>query len=625
MHRFLVGTLIGVCALACLLAATPALAAKKVARAKVADLAKNAKRVNGIRASRTPTPGRLLALDALGKFPLGVIPAGALPNFSAGFGLGLNNNVFSANPTVLQRRVGSFCSPGEAIREIKEDGTVSCVVFPAPNGDGDITAVNTTAGSGLTGGDDAGDVTLDTDFNTLQKRISTGCAAGRAMTAVDAAGGPTCNAFGDIMAVNTTAGSGLTGGATSADVTLDTDFNILQKRISGCAAGQAITAVDAEGLSSCVNLALVAPLRLTHSAGNADEVAALTQQGTGPGLLVSLPAGNSSRGIQVSHQGVGPGVFSSTTGGNALWGIAGSVSSAAVIGDNQGGEAIVGRQTGSACPSSNCNGIGAVVGRHDGPNGYGVRGFVTDAVGGIGVLGQVGVSGGTGTAVRGENINASNAGNGVVGTTNGAGAGVFGTETSTNAASLAGRFDGNVRINGALTVTGTKTGFLIDDPSAPARRTLGHTPVESDSLTVTYSGNIRTDGRGRATVRLPAYAALVGEDWRYGLTPIERFGQAIVAREVRQGAFVIRTEHPRTKVSWTVTGTRRDPYALDNPFVPSRPKRGADRGRYIHPGAYGQPASLTIGRLSRASALGASAAAARPLRLTSSLPAGGRR
>jgi hypothetical protein len=565
MHRFLVGTLIGACASACLLAATPALAANKLARAKVADVAKNAKKVNGIRASKTPKPGRLLALDALGKFPLGVIPAGALPSFSAGFGLGLNNNVFFADPAVLQRRVGSFCSPGEAIREIKEDGTVSCEVFPAPNGDGDITAVNTAAGSGLTGGDDGGDVTLGTDFNILQKRISAGCAAGQAMTAVDAAGGPTC-----------------------------------------------------------VNLALVAPLRLTHSAGNADEVAALTQQGTGPGLLITQPASNSARAIQVTHQGVGPGVFSSTMGGNALWGIAGTISSAAVVGDNPGGEAIVARQTGTACPSSNCNGIGAVVGRHDGPNGYGVRGFVTDPVGGIGVLGQVGVSGGIGTGVRGENINASNAGNGVVGTTNGAGAGIFGTETSANAASLAGRFDGNVQINGALTVTGTKTGFLIDDPSAPARRTLGHTPVESDSLTVTYSGNVRTNGRGRATVRLPAYAALIGEDWRYGLTPIGRFGQAIVAREVRRGAFVIRTEHPRTKVSWTVTGTRRDPYALNHPFVPSRPKRGADRGRYIHPAAYDKAASLAIGRLSRASALGASVSTARPQRLASSLPAGGR-
>jgi hypothetical protein len=189
-------------------------------------------------------------------------------------------------------------------------------------------------------------------------------------------------------------------------------------------------------------------------------------------------ASNGGRGINVSHAGVGPGVFSSTNG-NSLWGLTSSISSAAVIGDTSTGEGIVARQSGTGCEASigKCAGIGAVVGRHDGQGGYGVRGFVTDPLGGIGVLGQSGISGGTGTGVRGENVNANNTGFGVEGATNGAGAGVHGAENSTNAAALAGLFDGNVQINGNLTVTGTKAGFHIDDPRDPAHRTLSAAPI----------------------------------------------------------------------------------------------------------------------------------------------------
>ena len=133
---------------------------------------------------------------------------------------------------------------------------------------------------------------------------------------------------------------------------------------------------------------------------------------------------------------------------------------------------------------------------------------------GRGVLGQTGISGGTGSGVRGENVNSANAGHGVEGVTNGAGAGVRGAVTATNTVGLAGLFDGNVRVNGNLTVTGTKTGFHIDDPRDPARRTLSHTPVETDALTVVYTGNVRTGRDGRATVRLPAYATTVAGDWR---------------------------------------------------------------------------------------------------------------
>jgi hypothetical protein len=417
--------------------------------------------------------------------------------------------------------------------------------------------------------------------SAFQRRVAGECAAGQFVRKVEADGGVGCGSDasgdGDITAV--TAGNGLSGGATSGDATL----------------------------------AVAVPLLLSHLSGaSGDVVAGLSQAGLGNALHVDITnSGSGARAIDVSNAGVGPGVFAQT-GGNAIWGITSNVSSAAVIGDSSTGEAIVGRQTGAGCQSNpgQCNGIGSVVGRHDGPGGYGVRGFVTDPAGAIGVLGQAGISGGTGTAVRGENVNAANAGDAVVGVTNGTGAGIYGS-----GGTQAGRFDGNVQINGDLTVTGTKSGFQIDDPADPANRTLNHTPVESDSFTVVYSGNVRTDRRGRATVRLPAYATRVAGRWRYALTPIGRFGQAIVAREMRNGRFVVRTEHPRTKVSWSVTGTRHDPYAERNPFRALRDKARRDRGRYVHPELYGQPASRGIARPQRTAA--ATARAANRARLAS--------
>ena len=44
---------------------------------RVAFFAQNAGKVGNIKASRTPVPGQLLALDAKGRFPASVLPKGA--------------------------------------------------------------------------------------------------------------------------------------------------------------------------------------------------------------------------------------------------------------------------------------------------------------------------------------------------------------------------------------------------------------------------------------------------------------------------------------------------------------------------------------------------------------------
>lgn len=371
-----------------------------------------------------------------------------------------------------------------------------------------------------------------------------------------------------------------------------------QRRVTGtCAPGTYVREVAADGTVLCER-ALMVPLSL--------------QQPDPDGNVIDAEITNrdsSARVISVSSAGVGPGVIAETIG-NALWGITRSISSAAVIGDSSSGEVVVGRQNGAICERNigRCHGIGAVVGRHDGTGGFGVRGFVTDLNGGIGVIGQAGVSGGTGTAIRGENLNGANADNAIEAVTNGDGAALFAQGRRT-----AATFNGAVAINGDLTVTGTKSGFRIDDPRAPGRRTLTHTPLETDALKVTYSGNATTDGRGRATVALPGYATALAGGWSYQLTPIGRFGQAIVTREVdRRGRFEIATEHPRTKVSWTVIGVRHDPQARRDRLDPVEAKRGRDRDRYLDPALYGRPASRAIAPQLRPTTSAARAASGRP-------------
>ena len=141
-----------------------------------------------------------------------------------------------------------------------------------------------------------------------------------------------------------------------------------------------------------------AVLNISNPASNS-QVLEISTNGTGSGITVQMSnAASGARAIDITHGGNGPGLFATSVGGIAVWGITSSISAAGVIGDNTFGEAVVGRNRGG-------NGVGAVVGRNDSA-GYGVRGFNTKT--GIGVLGQAGISAGTGKAGRFENLNASN-------------------------------------------------------------------------------------------------------------------------------------------------------------------------------------------------------------------------
>jgi hypothetical protein len=152
---------------------------------------------------------------------------------------------------------------------------------------------------------------------------------------------------------------------------------------------------------------------------------------------------------------------------------------------------------------------------------------------------------------------------------------------------------GTVNVNGTFTA-GVKK-FKIDHPLDPANKYLYHTSVESSEMMNIYTGNITTGADGLATVQLPDWFEALNKDFRYQLTVIGQFAQAIVASEISHHHFSIRTDKPNVKVSWQVTGVRHDAYAMANSIPVEVEKASADRGHYLYPEAFGQPTSARIG------------------------------
>ncbi len=148
----------------------------------------------------------------------------------------------------------------------------------------------------------------------------------------------------------------------------------------------------------------------------------------------------------------------------------------------------------------------------------------------------------------------------------------------------AGYFFGDVNVAGALSKTsGT---FRIDHPQDPANKYLIHSFVESPDMMNIYNGNITTDASGTAVVKLPTYFEAENMDFRYQLTVMAAFAQAIVGEEVSNNSFVVKTDKPNVKVSWQVTGVRKDAWAEQHRVV-NEVSKGKDAGKYLHPELFG--------------------------------------
>jgi hypothetical protein len=326
--------------------------------------------------------------------------------------------------------------------------------------------------------------------------------------------------------------------------------------------------------------------------------------------------------------GAGIGVTGTTSSpnGTGVYGFVNTATAIGVTGDNNATSGLSNGVYGLAASSSG-NGVyglntdttgtgsggAGMWGQTSSPNGFGVVGLNT--AGGYGVYGSsatgvgiLGVCTPTGSnicfnGIAGENTSTSGAVNGVWGLTaspegsavymvNTAGGDLlFGTEkdggdsTFYVQAAGSGYFAGNLDVAGAITA-GTKD-FKIDHPLDPANKYLVHASVESSEMMNIYTGNITTDGGGAATVQLPEWFEALNRDFRYQLTVMGQFAQAIVSDKVANHQFRIKTDKPNVEVSWQVTGVRHDAFANANRLQVEEEKALADRGHYLHPELFG--------------------------------------
>ena len=245
---------------------------------------------------------------------------------------------------------------------------------------------------------------------------------------------------------------------------------------------------------------------------------------------------------------------------------------------------------------TNTSPFGAGLTVNGGPSVTGVSGTGLNAFGGS----STGGFGGWGLAAVGGDSASSKGGLGVYGKGGiGSGAGhvggtgIYGIAGDGNDGAVdgfAGAFVGEVIVYGNFTVGGGGTkNFKIDHPLDPENKYLYHAAIESSEVLNIYSGNVTTDENGDAVVALPDWFEAVNRDFRYQLTVVGTFAQAIVGDKIKGNRFRIKTNAPGVEVSWQVTGVRSDAAIRKHPFKLEQEKTQSERGYYLSPEAYDQP------------------------------------
>jgi len=163
--------------------------------------------------------------------------------------------------------------------------------------------------------------------------------------------------------------------------------------------------------------------------------------------------------------------------------------------------------------------------------------------------------------------------------------GIYGHASSATT-NYAGYFSGNVHVTGTLSKGAGS--FKIDHPLDPKNKYLQHSFVESPDMKNVYDGIALLDANGEATVVLPDYFDALNRDFRYQLTAIGSPGPNLfIAQEIADNRFIIAGGSPGRKVSWQITGIRRDAFAEANRIQVEVDKRPEERGKYLHPEAFG--------------------------------------
>lgn len=164
----------------------------------------------------------------------------------------------------------------------------------------------------------------------------------------------------------------------------------------------------------------------------------------------------------------------------------------------------------------------------------------------------------------------------------------------------AGYFKGNIRVEG--TIHNSAAYSEIDHPLDPAGKYLYHSFVASPDMMNIYNGTVTTNASGEAVVELPDWFEAFNREFRYQLTVVgagDAWAQARVSHEIEGNRFTVQTSIPNTKVSWQVTGIRRDPYAEAHPTPLEVTKPSSERGLYLHPDLLGVPVEKSVKRAIR--------------------------
>jgi trimeric autotransporter adhesin len=483
----------------------------------------------------------------------------------------VNNDKSTASGTLNLLYGSGTATPTETGLKISPNGQITFAAGQTFPGTGTVTSVGlaapssdfTVSGSPVTG---AGTLSLGwtvapsstNTANAIVKRDGSGnfsagtvtasafSGGGSGLTSVNAAqlGGLLPGAYAQLAAANAFTASqqvkGYTLSMTIGDV--------------GCGSGEnqlGSAGIDTSGTLNCTGYSLLGDGKTTFinrpSGGaikfrenNSDEMVIISGGNVGIGMNNPTDAlgvvAHSLSGRAISATGFSPAPGSSQDGGSGLVGFGGSNTT-----PNTG--------------ASGGDGIDGVGGNADGTAGPGGN-FLGGGGGGIG----------------GDGIIASNG----MGFANG----------------FAGEFLGDVDVTGAITA-GTKD-FKIDNPLDPANKYLVHASVESSEMMNIYTGNVTTDSQGSATVQMPEWFEALNTDFRYQLTVIGQFAQAIIATKIQNNRFEIRTTAPDVEVSWQITGIRQDAFAKAHPLVVDQEKDARLRGYYIHPELYGAPEEKQI-------------------------------
>jgi len=284
--------------------------------------------------------------------------------------------------------------------------------------------------------------------------------------------------------------------------------------------------------------------------------------------------------------------YSATTPANG----SGTYLLALVNTDGDGGGAILGQ--GADGPDNEAFPAGAGVTGVGGGSGFGFGSLGGPGVYAVGGLGTAGASdggpgglfvGGTGQGDGSPGVEA------IGGDGEGEAEGGYGLYASGGLnTQFVALFDGDIYVAGNVSKAGGS--FKIDHPLDPENKYLYHSFVESPDMMNIYNGNVVTDGSGTAIVTMPDWFDALNRDFRYQLTVIgQQFAQAIVASEISNRSFTIKTDRPNIKVSWMVTGIRQDAWANAHRIPVEEEKSEKDKAKYLHPELFGHAGERSIG------------------------------